>query len=149
MLVVGRGGEGPTPYSSATRLPREKEYSNVRVMENYRKLSHSVYRCEYHLVWVPKYRYQILVADIKPRLKEIIRELCEWMEVTLIEGAICPDHIHLYVDIPPKHSVSHVMQILKGKSAERLRREFPELTKRYWGDAYLGERIFCNNSRVG
>ncbi|MDD3928087.1 MAG: IS200/IS605 family transposase, partial [bacterium] len=102
-------------------------------MENYRKLSHSVYRCEYHLVWVPKYRYQILVADIKPRLKEIIRELCEWMEVTLIEGAICPDHIHLYVDIPPKHSVSHVMQILKGKSAERLRREFPELTKRYWG----------------
>ena len=82
-------------------------------MEGYRKSSHAVYRCEYHFVWVPKYRYQILVKDIKTRLKDILTELCEWMDITIIEGAICSDHIHMYVSVPPKHSPSHVMKILK------------------------------------
>ena len=102
-------------------------------MEGYSKSSHAVYRCEYHFVWVPKYRYQVLVGEIKPRLKEILMELCNWQDIRIIEGAICSDHVHMYVSVPPKHSPSHVMKILKGKSAERLRKEFPELRKKYWG----------------
>ena len=102
-------------------------------MEGYRKSSHAVYRCEYHFVWVPKYRYQILVKEVKPRLKDILTELCEWLDITIIEGAICSDHVHMYVSVPPKHSPSQVMKVLKGKSAEYLRKEFAELRKQYWG----------------
>jgi len=84
-------------------------------------------------VWVPKYRYQILVNEVKKRLKEILVELCNWLDITIIEGAICSDHVHMYLSVPPKYSPSYVMKILKGKSAERLRKEFPELKKKYWG----------------
>ena len=102
-------------------------------MEGYNKSSHAVYRCEYHFVWVPKYRYHVLVKEVKPGLKQILSELCDWLDITIIEGAICSDHVHMYISVPPKYSPSHVMKILKGKSAERLRREFPELRKQYWG----------------
>ena len=102
-------------------------------MEGYRKSAHAVYRCEYHFVWVPKYRYHILVKEVKPRLKDILTELCEWLDITIIEGAICSDHVHMYVSVPPKHSPSQVMKVLKGKSAEYLRKEFAELRKQYWG----------------
>ena len=102
-------------------------------MQGYRKSSHSVYRCEYHFVWIPKYRYQVLVKEVKPRLKDILAELCEWLDITIIEGAICSDHVHMYLSVPPKYSPAQVMKVLKGKSAEYLRREFPELKKRYWG----------------
>jgi putative transposase len=102
-------------------------------MEEYNKSSHAIYRCEYHFVWVPKYRYHVLVKEIKPRLKELLSELCNWLDVTIIEGAICSDHVHMYLSVPPKYSPAHVMKILKGKSAEYLRRDFPELAKKYWG----------------
>lgn len=102
-------------------------------MENYDKSSHSVYRCEYHFVWVPKYRYHVLVKELKPRLKEILLELCNWLDIRIIEGAICSDHVHMYLSVPPKYSPSQVMKVLKGKSAEILRKEFPELGKKYWG----------------
>ena len=102
-------------------------------MEGYNKSSHAVYRCEYHFVWVPKYRYHVLIKEVKPGLKQILSELCDWLDITIIEGAICSDHVHMYISVPPKYSPSHVMKILKGKSAERLRREFPELRKQYWG----------------
>jgi putative transposase len=102
-------------------------------MEGYRRSSHAVYRCEYHFVWIPKYRYQILLKEIKQKLKEIITELCESLDVTIIEGAIASDHIHMYLSVPPKYSPAHVMKVLKGKSAEYLRRDFPEMNKKYWG----------------
>ena len=102
-------------------------------MEDYEKSSHAVYRCEYHFVWVPKYRYHVLVKDLKPRLREILMELCNWLDIRIIEGALCSDHVHMYLSVPPKYSPSHVMKILKGKSAEMLRKEFPELGKKYWG----------------
>ena len=102
-------------------------------MEDYNKSSHAIYRCEYHFVWVPKCRYHVLVKEIKPRLKEVLVELCNWLDITIIEAAICSDHVHMYLSVPPKYSPAHVMKILKGKSAEYLRRDFPELGKKYWG----------------
>ena len=86
-------------------------------MEGYNRSSHAVYRCEYHFVWVPKYRYHVLVKDVKPRLKEILVELCNWRDITIIEGAICSDHVHMYLSVPPKYSPAEVMKLLKGKSA--------------------------------
>lgn len=102
-------------------------------MEGYRRSSHAVYQCEYHFVWIPKYRYQVLMKEIKSRLQEILIELCEWLDIDILEGAIGSDHVHMYLSVPPKHSPSHVMKVLKGKSAEYLRRDFPDLSKRYWG----------------
>ena len=89
------------------------------MVEKYKKSAHAQYRCEYHFVWVPKYRYRVLVKEIRERLREILRELAEWMETEIIEGAICEDHVHLYLSVPPKHSPSQIMKVLKGKSAER------------------------------
>ena len=102
-------------------------------MEGYRKSSHATYRCWYHFVWIPKYRYQVLVPGIKSRLKEILVELCEWLDIVILEGAIASDHAHMYLSVPPKLSPSQVMKNLKGKSSGYLRKEFPELSKRYWG----------------
>ena len=138
--MVGCGGEGPTQIRSniVAELLNDDFCNNVVAtrgagMENYRKLSHVYYRCDYHFVWIPKYRYSVLTGAVKERIKVILQELCDWMDIILIEGAVCRDHIHLYVSVPPKLSPSLVMKILKGKSAERLRDEFPELRKRYWG----------------
>ena len=71
-------------------------------MEGYRKLAYAVYRFEYHFVWIPKYCYQILVKEIKSRLKETLTELCEWLDVDILKGAIASDHVHRYVLVPPK-----------------------------------------------
>jgi len=75
----------------------------------------------------------VLLGEVKSRLKEILVELCEWKDISILEGAICSDHVHMYLSVPPRYSVSSVMKVLKGKSAERLREEFPELRKKYWG----------------
>ena len=101
-------------------------------MTSYRKSSHVYYKCEYHFVWIPKYRYGILIDQVKHRLEKILQDLCEWLDIIVIEGAICIDHIHMYLSIPPKHSPSYVMKILKGKSAELLMREYKMFRKRYW-----------------
>ena len=111
-------------------------------MGKFLKSSHVVYRCEYHFVWVPKYRYKVLVGEVRERLKDILTELCEWQGITILEGAIKEDHVHMYLSIPPKHSPSYVMKILKGKSAEYLAREFPELAKKYWG-MHIWARGYC------
>ena len=111
-------------------------------MDKYLRSAHVIYRCEYHFVWVPKYRFKVLIGQVKERLKGILTELCEWMDITIIEGAIKEDHVHMYLSVPPKHSPSQVMKILKGKSAEYLAREFPELQKRYWG-LHIWARGYC------
>ena len=111
-------------------------------MGNFLKTSHVAYRCEYHFLWVPKYRYKVLVGEVRERLKDILTELCERQEITILGGAIKGDHVHLYLSVPPKHSPSHVVKILKGKSAEYLAREFPEMAKKYWG-MHIWARGYC------
>jgi len=106
-----------------------------------------VYRCEYHFVWIPKYRYQVLIKEIKSRLKQILIELCEWLDIDITEGAIASDHVHMYCSVPPKYAPSQVMKVLKGKSAEYLRRDFPELKKKILGPAPMGTRLFCQHCR--
>jgi putative transposase len=123
-------------------LASKEAYDIVEAMNKFLKTSHVVYRCEYHFVWVPKYWYKVLVGEVRERLRDILTELCEWQEITIIEGAIKDDHIHMYLSVPPKHSPSQVMKILKGKSSEYLAREFPELAKKYWG-MHIWARGYC------
>ena len=80
-------------------------------------LSHTTWNCKYHIVFAPKYRRQIIYGKIKKDIGDILRKLCEWKEVEIIEAEACPDHIHMLVSIPPKISVSSFMGYLKGKSS--------------------------------
>ena len=80
-------------------------------------LSHTKWRCKYHIVFAPKYRRQVIYGKIKVDLGKIIRKLCEQKGVEIIEANACKDHIHILVSIPPKISVSKFMGYLKGKSS--------------------------------
>ena len=114
-------------------------------MPKYRKLSHAIYCCEYHIVWVPKYRFRILSGVIKELLDEWIRQISEWKGVEIIELRICTDHIHLVASIPPKLSISDYMGILKGKTAIKIFKSFPGLKLRpYWGNHFWARGYFVS-----
>ena len=95
-------------------------------MQYYRKASHTVYDCTYHIVWITKYRYSVLVGDVGNRARDLIREICQDNGVEIIRGKVASNHIHIYVSIPPYHSVSKVVQCLKGKTSRKIQQEFPE-----------------------
>ena len=101
--------------------------------ERYRKTSHVIYECKYHICWLPKYRYPILTGKVAMRVRELIRQIAAANEVEIISGAVSSDHIHIYVSIPPSLSVSKLVQFLKGATSRKLQLEFDELRKRYWG----------------
>jgi len=102
-------------------------------MKDYKSSSHAVWDCKYHLVWITKYRYPVLVGDVGLRTRELLREIARSLEMTIYAGAINRDHMHVLVSIPPQVSVSRAVQFLKGKSSHRLLSEFAALRKRYWG----------------
>ena len=80
-------------------------------------LAHTKWNCKYHIVFCPKYRRKVFYEQHREEIREILRKLCQWKGVEILEGEICPDHIHMLVTIPPKMSVSGFMGYLKGKSA--------------------------------
>ena len=114
-------------------------------MSKYKKLSHVVYKCDYHIVWVPKYRFRILKGFIKEQLEKDLRMLCEWKKSEVLELNIQEDHIHLVVSIPPKVSISEMMGMLKGKTAIKIFKSYPELKKKpYWGNHFWARGYFVN-----
>ena len=102
-------------------------------MKQFNKLAHAVWQCKYHVVWCPKYRFRILKGEIGINLRDIIRQLCEWKKIEIIEGNIQKDHVHLILSVPPKYSISEVVGFIKGKSAIKIFDMHLELKKRYWG----------------
>jgi putative transposase len=114
-------------------------------MSKYRKLSHVVYKCDYHIVWVPKYRFRILTGEIKALLEEDIKMLCEWKNCEIQEMSVQVDHIHIVVSIPPKVSVSDLMGILKGKLAIKLFKSYPKMKQKpYWGNHFWARGYFVS-----
>lgn len=102
-------------------------------MNQFRKLSHAVWQCKYHVVWCPKYRFRILKGEIGQSIRAIIRQLCDWKRIEIVEGSVQIDDIHLILSIPPKYSVSEAIGFLKGKSAIKIFAMNQELKRRYWG----------------
>ena len=96
-------------------------------MSNFKKLSHVIYRCTYHIVWTPKYRYRVLDGLVKELLLKDIPMLLEWRSSEMIEINIQKDHIHLIVSVPPKISISQLMGTLKGKTAIKIFKSYPQL----------------------
>ena len=114
-------------------------------MGKYKKLSHVIYKCDYHIVWVPKYRYRVLTGAVKQLLEEDIRMISEWKRCELQEMNVQPDHIHLVVSVPPKVSVSELMGTLKGKLAIKLFKSYPKMKEKpYWGNHFWARGYFVS-----
>jgi putative transposase len=92
-------------------------------MHEWQSLSHVRWECKYHVVIIPKYRKRMLYGKVKKHVGEVIREVCRQRGIELLEGHLMPDHIHMCVSIPPKHSVVFAIGFIKGKSAVRIHRQ--------------------------
>lgn len=116
-------------------------------------LSHTSWNCKYHIVFAPKYRRMVFYREKREAVGKILRQLCEWKGVKIIEAEVCPDHVHMLVEIPPKISVSGFMGYLKGKSATMLYEQFGELKYKYrnrefWCRGYYVDTAGKNISRI-
>ena len=99
---------------------------------------HSVYQLQVHLVFCTKYRYRVLRGEVQVRCRDLIRQVCDALDVRIIKGVISSDHVHLHLSYPPKHSVSEIVRRIKGRSARKLLQEYPTLKKRYRGGHFWG-----------
>jgi putative transposase len=103
-------------------------------------LLHTRWKCQYHIVFIPKYRRKVMYGNIKADVREILKKLCEFKKVQIVEGAVCADHVHLCVSIPPKLSVSEFVGYLKGKSALMIFDKHPEVGSKwdrsFWARGY-------------
>jgi len=113
-------------------------------MKHFKQLAHAVWQCKYHVVWCPKYRFRILRGEIGRSLREIIRQLCEWRNIEILEGNVQIDHIHL---------VLAIIGVLKGKSAIKIFDTHHELKRRYWGrhfwaKGYCASTIGLNEEQI-
>lgn len=116
-------------------------------------LAHSQWNCKYHIVFAPKYRRQVIYGKIKEDIGKIIRTLCDYKKVEIIEANACPDHIHMLVSIPPKISVSSFMGYLKGKSSLMIFDRHENLKYKYgnrhfWCRGYYVDTVGRNKKAI-
>ena len=109
----------------------------------FKRLSHTIYECKYHIVFCPKYRFRILEGEVAVFVLKNVYQLLGYKEkVEVLEANVQRDHVHMVVSIPPKYSVSSLMGYLKGKLALRLFQRYEKLGKRYWG-RHIWSRGYC------
>lgn len=100
-------------------------------MNDTHSLSHTKWNCKYHIVFAPKYRRKVFYVDKRLEIGAILRELCKWKGVNIIEAEVCPDHVHMLLEIPPKMSISSFMGFLKGKSSLMIYEKWGNLKFKY------------------
>ena len=116
-------------------------------------LQHTTWRCQYHVVFAPKYRRMVIYGQIKKDIGQILRKLCEQKGVEIIEAQSCPDHIHMLLSIPPKYSVSQIMGYLKGKSSLMIFDRHANLKYKYgdrhfWARGYYVDTVGRNKKQI-
>lgn len=116
-------------------------------------LSHTKWNCKYHIVFAPKYRRKVFYGSKRLEIGAILRELCNWKEVNIIEAEVCPDHIHMLVEIPPKMSVSSFMGFLKGKSSIMIYERWGNVKYKYrnrqfWCRGYYVDTVGKNAKKI-
>ena len=94
-------------------------------------LAHTKRNCKYHIVFAPKYRRQIIYGKIKADIGKMLRKLCEYKQIEILEAEACKDHIHMLISVPPKYSISQVMGYLKGKSSLMIFEKYANLKYKY------------------
>lgn len=109
-----------------------------------KSLSHTVWDCKYHIVWVPKKRRKVIYGKLRKDLGSILRRLCEYKGIEVIEGTLCIDHIHMCLSIPPKYSVATIVGYLKGKSAMILFEKYSRLKKNFKGHSFWARGYYVS-----
>ena len=116
-------------------------------------LDHTTWRCQYHIVFAPKYRRMAIFGQIQSDIGKILRQLCQQKGVEIIEAYMCPDHIHMLISIPPKYSVSQIMGFLKGKSSLMIFEKYANLKYKYgnrhfWCRGYYVNTVGRNKKAI-
>ena len=109
-----------------------------------KSLSHTVWECKYHIVWVPKKRRKIIYGKLRKELGAILRKLCEYKGVEVVEGKLCIDHIHMCLSIPPKYAVSTIVGYLKGKSAMIVFEKYSRLKRNFKGHSFWARGYYVS-----
>ncbi len=99
----------------------------------YRHGSHTISRLSAHIVWVTKYRKKVLTGDIQIRCRDLIKQICDSEDVSILKGAVSKDHVHILIEYSPSLGISELVKRLKGRSSRLLQKEYPKLQKEYWG----------------
>ena len=101
-------------------------------MKTQRRSGHTVSILTAHIVWVTKYRYQVLKGDIQVRCRELVKQICDVEDIRILKGVISKDHVHIHIEYRPSQNISDIVKRLKGRTSRRLQEEYPELGKKYW-----------------
>ena len=122
-------------------------------MNDIHSLSHSKWNCKYHIVFAPKYRRKVFYGTKRLEIGQMLRQLCNWYGVNLLEAEACPDHIHILVEIPPKHAVSSFMGYLKGKSSIMIYNKWGDMKYKYrnrsfWCRGYYVDTVGKNTKAI-
>lgn len=116
-------------------------------------LAHTKWNCKYHIVFAPKYRRKIFYEEKSLAIRDILRTICGWKGVEIIEGEVCPDHVHLLLSIPPKMSVSYFVGYLKGKSSLMMFQRFGNMkfayrNREFWCKGYYVDTVGKNTTAI-
>ena len=122
-------------------------------MNDTNSLAHTTWNCKYHIVFAPKYRRKVFFGQKRKEIGAILRSLCEWKQVEIIEAEVCPDHIHMLVKIPPKLSVASFVGFLKGKSSILIYQKFANMKFKYrnrefWCRGYYVDTAGKNDIKI-
>jgi putative transposase len=122
-------------------------------MKDMNSLSHTSWNCKYHFVFAPKYRRKAFYGNRRLEIGKILRKLCEWKEVNIIEAEVCVDHVHMLLEIPPKMSVSGFMGYLKGKSSLMIYEQWGNMKYKYrnrefWCRGYYVDTVGKNAKKI-
>ena len=137
--------------------PDKLQQQNTRrcsqLKDNNLSLSHTVWNCKYHVVFAPKYRRKVFYGSKRLEIGAILRKLCEFKGVTIIEAEVCPDHVHMFLEIPPKMSVSGFMGYLKGKSSLMIYQrwgnmKFKYRNREFWCRGFYVDTVGKNTKKI-
>ena len=116
-------------------------------------LAHTTWECKYHVVFAPKYRRQVIYKDIRKDIGNILRKLCEYKGIEIVQAECCLDHVHMLIKIPPKYSVSQIMGYLKGKSSLMIYEKWRNMKYKYrnrelWCRGYYVDTVGKNTKKI-
>ena len=122
-------------------------------MNDIHSLSHTKWNCKYHVVFAPKYRRKIFYGEKRAEIGAILRQLCDWKGINIINAEVCPDHVHMLIEIPPKMSVSGFMGYLKGKSSLMIYEKWGNMKYKYrnrqfWCRGYYVDTVGKNTAAI-
>ena len=122
-------------------------------MHDTNSLAHTTWNCKYHLVFAPKYRRKVFFRQKRKEIGAILRQLCEWKGVAIVEAEICPDHVHMLIEIPPKICVASFVGFLKGKSSLLIYQKYANMKFKYrnrefWCRGYYIDTVGKNTEKI-